>query len=103
MAQDWGYDPKRSNMSRKDEQRPAEPDALDNQGQDRPGSQHNTGNEETPIYLTSNSTLQTGEEHRHDQQTDPRQDNRTEVNHDDQREVRLGRLTGRDENDSDKA
>jgi hypothetical protein len=90
-------------MSRKDDKRPSVPDALENQGQ-RPADYREAGNnEETPIYLSGNSTLQTPEEHERDQQTDPRQDSRTEVNNDDLHEVRLGRLTGRDENDSDKA
>ena len=81
----------------------ARPDAPGNQGQDRPGSQHSTKPDETPIYLTGNSTLQTGSEHRHDQSIDPRDDRSIDVNRDDQHEIRAGRLTGRDqyENDQD--
>jgi hypothetical protein len=90
-------------MSRKNKQRPAKPDALNDQGQNRTGSQQNTRSEETPIYLTGNSTLQTSEEHQRDQQTDPRADRSLDVNRDDLHEVRLGRLTGRDNIDSDKA
>ncbi|TCJ12432.1 hypothetical protein EPD60_14240 [Flaviaesturariibacter flavus] len=90
-------------MSRKDEKRPSKPDAQQNQGQRSNDFRQAGNNEETPIYLTENSTLQTPEEHQRDQQTDPREDNRTEVNRDDLHEIRLGRLTGRDDSDSDKA
>jgi hypothetical protein len=90
-------------MSRKKERRPAKPDALNDQGQNRAGGQQNTRSDETPIYLTGNSTLQTSDEHRRDAATDPREDRSLDVNRDDLHEVRLGRLTGRDNNDSDKA
>ena len=43
-------------------------------------------NEETPIYLTSDSTLQTEEEHRHDQSIDPRKDQTIEISKGDQRD-----------------
>lgn len=42
--------------------------------------------EETPIYGAPGSTLQTPEEHRHDQQVDPRKDNTLEVSNDDLRQ-----------------
>jgi hypothetical protein len=93
--------PKKKNMSKQEEQRPPKQDGLEDQGQNR--SQDTSRQEETPIYLNSNTTLQSEEEHRHDQQTDPREDQSLDVNRDDLHEVRLGRLTGRDANDSDKA
>ncbi|RYD95146.1 MAG: hypothetical protein EOP50_08435 [Sphingobacteriales bacterium] len=77
------------------------PDALNNQGQNREEAPQNSKDGETPIFLTGNSTLQTGDEHRHDQSVDPRRDSRTEVNRDDQHEIRAGRLTGRDDDHSD--
>jgi hypothetical protein len=47
--------------------------------------------EETKIYLTPNSTLQTPEEHQHDQSVDPRKDNTMEVSNDDLRETDIDR------------
>lgn len=64
--------------------------------------QQNTGNskdhkeEETKIYLTGNSTLQTEEEHRHDQQVDPTKDKDISVSQDDLHEIKAGKLTGRE-------
>ena len=60
--------------------------------------------EETPIYLTSDSTLQTPSEHRHDQQVDPRKDNTIAVSNDDVRESDADRMRndldgGREGND----
>ncbi len=44
-------------------------DSRQNNSGEQQDNQRNTQNagEETPIYLTSNSTLQTPSEHRHDQ------------------------------------
>lgn len=39
--------------------------------------------EGTPIYLTSDSTLQSPEEHKHDESVDPRQDTKMEPSNDD--------------------
>lgn len=50
--------------------------------------------EETPIYLTSNSTLQTPAEHQHDQSVDPRKDNTMGVSNDDLRETETDRIRG---------
>ncbi len=58
------------------------------------GNPQNTG-EETPIYLTSNSTLQTPSEHRHDQSVDATKDTTREVSRDDLHDIKLGTLTGR--------
>lgn len=77
------------------------PDGLDNQGQGRPLAQGGPDDGETPIYLSGNSTLQTGAEHQHDQSIDPREDRSVDVNRDDQHEIRAGRLTGRDPYDQD--
>ena len=57
--------------------------------------------EGTPIYLTTDSTLQTPAEHRHDQSVDPRQDKTREVSEDDLHDIKLGKLTGRDDTNSD--
>ncbi|RYF81074.1 MAG: hypothetical protein EON98_12825 [Chitinophagaceae bacterium] len=48
--------------------------------------------EETKIYLTPDSTLQTPEEHQHDQQVDPRKDNTISVSNDDLRETDIDRF-----------
>jgi len=48
--------------------------------------------EETKIYLTPDSTLQTPEEHKHDQQVDPRKDNTISVSNDDLRETDIDRF-----------
>ncbi|RYY66820.1 MAG: hypothetical protein EOO12_03090 [Chitinophagaceae bacterium] len=77
------------------------PEGRDQEPQEGSGSQQQQHSDETPIYLTSNSTLQTEAEHLHDQSVDPRQDRTIDVNRDDQHEIRAGRLTGRDETDND--
>ena len=48
--------------------------------------------EETKIYLTPDSTLQTPEEHQHDQSVDPRKDNTIGVSNDDLRETDIDRM-----------
>ena len=48
--------------------------------------------EETKIYLTPDSTLQTPEEHQHDQSVDPRKDNTMSVSNDDLRDTDIDRL-----------
>lgn len=52
---------------------------------------------ETKIYLTPDSTLQTPEEHAHDQSVDPRKDNTIGVSNDDLRETDIDRY--RESND----
>ena len=52
--------------------------------------------EETPIYLTDNSTLQTPAEHRHDESVDPRQDVSREASKDDLHQTDDDRLAGSD-------
>ncbi|MDB5209083.1 MAG: hypothetical protein JWR72_4158 [Flavisolibacter sp.] len=54
-------------------------------------SGNNQAEEETKIYLTSDSTLQTPEEHQHDQSVDPRKDTTIEVSNDDLRETVIDR------------
>lgn len=71
-------------------------DSLDN-GQNKGEIDRSTGKrvEDTPIYLTSDSTLQTPAEHRHDVTR--------EVSGDDLRDIKLGKLTGRDDaNDNER-
>ncbi len=62
--------------------------------------------EETKIYLTPNSTLQTPEEHKHDQSVDATKDNTIDVSNSDLRETNIDRnrgemfdITGDDESD----
>ena len=55
-----------------------------------------SASEDTPIYLTSNSTLQSPEEHERDQSIDPRKDDSMDVSDTDLEEIKAGRLTGRE-------
>ena len=48
--------------------------------------------EETKIYGAPGSTLQSPEEHRHDQQVDPRKDNTMEVSNDDLHKTDIDRF-----------
>lgn len=54
--------------------------------------QKKDGAEETKIYLTPDSTLQTPEEHQHDQRVDPRKDNSIGVSNDDLHETDIDRM-----------
>ncbi|MDB5251137.1 MAG: hypothetical protein JWP27_306 [Flaviaesturariibacter sp.] len=72
------------------------------QGERRDGeredeSSNRSHGEGTPVYLTGNSTLQSPEEHSHDQSVDPRQDSSLDVSADDLHEIKAGRLTGRED------
>lgn len=71
-----------------------------NEGREDDGSNRSHG-EGTPIYLTSDSTLQSPEEHAHDKSVDPRQDTSMDVSDTDLTEIKAGKLTGRDETDGD--
>ncbi len=69
-------------------------------------SDNKEAGEETKIYLTSDSTLQTPEEHKHDQSVDPRKDNTIDVSNSDLRETETDRnrgemfdITGDDDSD----
>lgn len=53
--------------------------------------------EGTPVYLYGDSTLQTPEEHLHDQRVDPRQDDTMDVSDSDLEPIKAGRLTGRED------
>jgi len=57
--------------------------------------------EGTPIYLTSDSTLQSPEEHQHDKTVDPRKDTTRDVSDSDLTEIKAGTLTGRDRTGND--
>jgi hypothetical protein len=52
--------------------------------------------EETPIYLTGDSTLQTPEEDRHDKSTDPAENDTMDVSNDDLHETNADRMAGSD-------
>ena len=62
-----------------------------NNNEDKRNNSGEESGEETKIYLTTNSTLQTPEEHKHDQSVDPRKDNTIEVSNDDLRETDIDR------------
>ena len=63
-----------------------------NNNDDKTQSGNKNEVEETKIYLTPDSTLQTPEEHQHDQQVDPRNDNTISVSNDDLRETDIDRF-----------
>ena len=50
------------------------------------------GDDELKIYGAPGSTLQTPEEHRHDQGVDPRKDNTIDVSNDDLRKTDVDRM-----------
>lgn len=52
----------------------------------------NRQEEEIKIYGAPGSTLQTPEEHRHDQSVDPRKDNTLEVSNDDLRKTDIEKM-----------
>lgn len=52
--------------------------------------------EGTPIYLYGDSTLQTPEEHRHDEQVNPQKGDSMDVSDSDLEQIKAGRLTGRE-------
>ena len=54
--------------------------------------QANRKEEEIKIYGAPGSTLQTPEEHRHDQSVDPRKDNTMEVSNDDLRKTDVEKM-----------
>lgn len=59
-------------------------------------SQNANEKNETKIYLTPDSTLQTPEEDRHDKSIDPRKDNTIAVSNDDLHETNADRFAGSD-------
>ena len=58
--------------------------------------QRSQDSNDTKIYLTPDSTLQTPEEDRHDKSIDPRKDNTIAVSNDDLHETKADRLAGSD-------
>lgn len=76
--------------------------SKEEENKNRPGMDKNKNaehqKEETPIYLTSDSTLQTPSEHEHDQSVDPTKDTTREVSRDDLNDIKLGTITGRESN-----
>ena len=79
--------------------RTADADAPKNtQGADKGNNKQRRDDEEDRdnIYLNSTTTLQTPEEHQHDQSIDPRKENRMSVSGDDLRETKGDHLGGSD-------
>lgn len=66
------------------------------QTEDPNNEQQRADADETPIYLTDNSTLQTPEEDRHDKSNDPRNDDFMEPSNDDIHTTNADRLAGSD-------
>ncbi len=58
--------------------------------------QRNSNENETPIYLTGDSTLQTPAEDEKDKTKDPRRDDTMEPSNDDLHEINADRLAGSD-------
>ncbi len=72
---------------------------METKDQDKNNQQEtgaNQENEGTPIYLNSDSTLQTPEEDRKDKANDPRKDEEISVSNDDLHETKADRLAGSD-------
>ena len=65
---------------------------MNNESNEKKQSGNNNEVEETKIYLTPDSTLQTPEEHQHDQSVDPRKDNTIGVSNDDLRDTDIDRF-----------
>jgi hypothetical protein len=63
--------------------------------EERKDKQNNSG-EETPIYLTTDSTLQTSDEARRDKAIDPRQDDTMDVSDTDLKESDADKYAGSD-------
>lgn len=63
-----------------------------NNNNDKNRSGKNSESEETKIYLTDNSTLQTPKEHEHDKNVDPRKDNTIGVSNDDLRDTDIDKF-----------
>lgn len=66
------------------------------QEQNRDQQNNNSKDNETKIYLTPDSTLQTPEEYQHDKSIDPRKDEQIGVSNDDLHETKADRLAGSD-------
>ena len=64
------------------------------------GSNRSHG-EGTPIYLTSNSTLQSPEEHAHDKSVNTNENTKMDVSDNDLNDINAGKMTGRDGIDTD--
>jgi hypothetical protein len=71
------------------------------QGSKRSEENPSKKEEGTPIYLTSDSTLQSPSEHAHDKSIDPNKNTRMEASNDDLHDINAGKLTGRDGTDTD--
>ncbi|HYH14269.1 MAG TPA: hypothetical protein VD794_03560 [Flavisolibacter sp.] len=69
--------------------------------QDEDDGSNRSHGEGTPIYLTSDSTLQSPEEHAHDKSVDPNKDTTMEASNDDLHDIKAGKLTGRDGTNTD--
>jgi hypothetical protein len=65
---------------------------MKNKNKEKKQRDNNNEIQETKIYLTPDSTLQTPEEHQHDQSVDPRKDNRISVSNDDMRDTDIDRF-----------
>ena len=65
---------------------------MNNEDQEKQQRGNKNEVNETKIYLTPDSTLQTPEEHQHDQSVDPRKDNTIGVSNDDLRETDIDRF-----------
>lgn len=63
-----------------------------NNNKDKRNSSNKGEEEELKIFGAPGSTLQTPEEHRHDQGVDPRKDNTIDVSNDDLRKTDIDRM-----------
>ena len=65
---------------------------MKNKNKEKKQRDNNNETQETKIYLTPDSTLQTPEEHEHDQSVDPTKDNTIGVSNDDLRDTDIDRF-----------
>jgi hypothetical protein len=69
---------------------------MQEQNNNQQDQRNNAESNETKIYLTPDSTLQTPEEDRHDKSIDLGKDNRMSVSNDDLHETNADRFAGSD-------
>jgi hypothetical protein len=69
---------------------------MQEQNRNQQNNRDQSKDNETKIYLTPDSTLQTPEEDRHDKSIDPGRDNRISVSKDDLHETAADRFAGSD-------
>ncbi len=76
--------------------RPVTFSAQEQSGTGQRNEEKDKDSDSSHIYTTDGSTLQTPEEHEHDQSVDPRKNNRISISQDDLHETKGDRMAGSD-------